>query len=224
VGRKVNPKSFRTGINKLWDSSWFCGNKKGYIKNLHEDIEIRKYLYEKIPRGSIAKIRISRTQKETHIEIHTSKSGIIIGRGGELIEKLGKELHKKFDAKFLIDVKDVKGHSADANLIAEDIALQIEKRLPYRMVIKRTIRRAKESGILGIKIYVGGRLNGVDIARGEFFKEGNIPLQTIRADISYAKARANTTYGVIGIKVWVYHGEIFDKNKEKNKFIVSTTS
>ena len=223
MGQKVNPKSLRLGIVNTWDSTWFA-DKKSYIAYLHEDIKIRHYLQEKLKDAGISSLKIERSKNKIAVNIYTSKPGIIIGRGGELIEVLRDDLNKKFKINFEINVKEVHKPQADPQIIAQNIARQIEKRFPYRRAVKMALQKAKEAGVLGVKIYTGGRLNGVEISRGEFFKEGNIPLHTFRADIAYASERANTKYGVIGIKVWVYKGMIIKPKKSNDRMVVKTSA
>ncbi len=214
MGQKVNPHGLRLGINKDWDSKWYANNAD-FSKMLEKDIKIRKYLEKKLNAAGISKIEIERNAKRSEVIIHTSKPGIIIGRGGEEIEKLKKELSKLVDENIQISIADVKKPDVDANLVAASIASQIENRASFRMAQKRAIRNAMKSGVKGIKTLVSGRLNGADIARSEGYTEGTIPLHTLRADIDYATAEADTTYGKIGVKVWIYKGEILTSNKAK---------
>ena len=214
MGQKVNPHGLRLGINKDWDSKWYANNAD-FSKMLEKDIKIRKYLEKKLNAAGISKIEIERNAKRSEVIIHTSKPGIIIGRGGEEIEKLKKELSKLVDENIQISIADVKKPDVDANLVAASIASQIENRASFRMAQKRAIRNAMKSGVKGIKTLVSGRLNGADIARSEGYTEGTIPLHTLRADIDYATAEADTTYGKIEVKVWIYKGEILTSNKAK---------
>lgn len=215
MGQKVNPKVIRLGITHDWDSKWYA--KKGTYKKLfHQDLKIEKLIREKLEAEGLSKIEIMRTQGKVIINIHTSKPGLIIGRGGEVIEKLKDELAKEFKITFAINIKEVKKPMLDAQIVAEGIARQVEKRISYRRVAKIAIEKSMEAGAGGIKIYLGGRLNGVEISRGEFFTKGKIPLHTFRADIDYASLPANTTYGKIGIKVWIYKGEVFKKDLADN--------
>ena len=212
MGQKVNPKSFRIGINCTWDSMWYA-DKKNYKKFLHEDFAIRKFLGKLLKDSYVSKICILRSANQATINIHTGKPGLIIGRQGQGIEKVKDKLFKEFDQNFIINIKEVRKPELDATLIADSIARQVERRIPYRRAAKGALQKAMEMGAKGVKIFVAGRLNGVEIARSEFFKDGNIPLHTLRSDIDYAISRAGTTYGVIGIKVWIYKGELFDKKK-----------
>ncbi len=214
MGQKVNPKVIRIGITQDWDSKWYAG-KRNFAKLFHQDLAIEKTIKSEIEREGMSKIEILRTQGKVIVNIHTSKPGIIIGRGGEIIEKLKEKLHKKFKESFAINIKEVKKPMLDAEIVAQNVARQVEKRISYRRVAKMAIDKTMESGALGAKIYLGGRLNGVEISRGEFFSKGKIPLHTFRADIDYASVAANTTYGKIGIKVWIYKGDVFKKDLEK---------
>lgn len=212
MGQKVNPKVIRIGITQDWDSKWFA-KKDEYKKLLHQDLEIEKMIRDKMEaEGGVSKIEIMRTQGKVIINIHTSKPGMIIGRGGEVIEKLKESLAAKFKDAFAINIKEIKKPMLDARIVAESIAQQVEKRISYRRASKMSLDKIMESGALGAKIYLGGRLNGVEISRGEFFTKGKIPLHTFRADIDYASLPANTSFGKIGVKVWIYKGDIFKKD------------
>lgn len=208
MGQKVNPIGLRIGINRGWASRWYANPKK-YATLLHEDIQIRKFIDTQIKEGGISLIEIERATDNTDINIHTAKPGIIIGRQGAGIEKLRADLEKKFQKKFNLNIVEVKKPDLDAAVVAESVASQVTRRVNYRRACKMAIRKAMEAGAKGIKIRVAGRLNGVDISREETYKDGNIPLHTFRADISYSHKNAWTTYGVIGVKVWIYTGEVF---------------
>ncbi|MBT4384788.1 30S ribosomal protein S3 [Candidatus Peregrinibacteria bacterium] len=210
MGSKVNPVGMRTGIIKTWDSSWYAG-KRTYAKVLKEDIAIRKFIMVKLNDTGIAKLELERNAKDITINIHSSKPGVIIGRQGAGVEGLKAELEKKFGHKFTLNVKEVKKPELVASLVAENIAMQIERRVSYRRAAKMAVQKAMDAGAKGIKIRVGGRLNGVEIARSEFYSEGQIPLHTFRADIDYAGHPARTTYGIIGVKVWVNRGMVYNK-------------
>lgn len=216
MGQKVNPKSFRIGVNKTWDSMWYA-DKKNYKKFLHEDFAIRKFLKVLFKDSSVSKVEILRSAKQVTLNIHTGKPGLIIGRQGEGIEKVKEKLQKEFGQSFIINIKEIKKPELDATLIADSIARQVERRIPYRRASKGALQKAMEIGAKGVKVFVTGRLNGVEIARSEFFKEGNIPLHTLRSDIDYAKSTARTTYGAIGIKVWVYKGQVFQAERERGQ-------
>ncbi len=211
MGQKVNPKVIRIGITRSWDSNWYAG-KAAYKKLFHQDLAIEKLIFGKLETEGIARIEILRTQGKVIINIHTSKPGLIIGRGGEVIEKLKDTLAKQFKETFAINIKEVKKPMLESRIVAEMITKQVEKRMSYRRAAKMTIDKVMEAGAEGIKIYLGGRLNGVEIARGEFFTKGKIPLHTFRADIDYAYVPASTTYGKIGVKVWIYKGEVFKQD------------
>ena len=212
MGQKVNPKSFRLGVNQTWDSMWYA-NKGNYKKYLLEDFAIRKFLTKALQESNLSKIEILRNANQVTLNLLTSKPGLIIGRQGEGVEKLKEKLHKEFNTNFIINIKEIKKPELDARLIADSIARQIEKRIPYRRASKAAIAKGMEMGAKGIKVHVSGRLNGVEIARREYFKDGNIPLHTLRSGIDYAIGEAKTTYGIIGVKVWVYRGAIFEKNQ-----------
>ncbi len=211
MGQKVNPKVIRLGITHDWDSKWYAG-KKNYGKLFHQDLAIEKLIRDSLESDGLSRIEIMRNQGKIIINIYTSKPGIIIGRGGESIEKLKEKLNKTFKTAFAVNIKEIKKPMLDANVVAESIARQVEKRISYRRAAKMSIEKIIESGALGAKVYLGGRLNGVEISRGEFFSKGKIPLHTFRADIDYASVPAHTTYGKIGIKVWIYKGDVFKKD------------
>lgn len=199
----------RIGINKTWDSKWYAG-KRNYAKMLHADLALRKMIMDKLQEAGVSKVEIQRNANVVTINIHTSRPGIVIGSQGAAIESLRKSLETTFHDKFNINIKEIKKPYQDATILGELVGKQIEKRIPYRRACKMAIERAMESGAKGVKINVAGRLNGVEIARTQFFTEGKIPLQTFRSDIDYSYFRAITTYGTIGVKVWVYKGEIFN--------------
>lgn len=208
MGQKVHPKGLRLGINKTWDSTWFPP-KGSYSKYLHQDIKIRKYLQKMFAGMGVAKIEIQNTAGLINVNITSAKPGLIIGSQGSKIDELREKLEKEFGTKFGINVLEIPKPAINAYVIAENIAQQVERRISYRRSAKVAIEKATEAGAKGIKIKASGRLNGVEIARSEFFTSGRIPLQTFRSDIDYAYVISQTTYGTIGIKVWVYNGEIF---------------
>lgn len=214
MGHKVHPKIIRMGITQDWDNKWYAG-KKDFYKLFHQDLQIEKMIYAGLDNEGLSKVEILRTQGKVIININTSKPGVIIGRGGEIIEKLKDTLNKKFKEAFVINIKEIKKPALDARVMAESIARQVEKRISYRRAAKMSLEKIMESGAIGAKIYLGGRLNGVEISRGEFFIKGKIPLQTFRADIDYASTPAQTTYGKIGIKIWIYKGDVFKKDFAK---------
>jgi small subunit ribosomal protein S3 len=213
MGQKVNPIIQRIGIIRTWDSKWFA-NKKKYSKYLHQDFEIEKIIRKDLEEAGVSRIEIHRTANKVNINIHTAKPGMIIGKQGSNIEGLRDKLKKKFNEEFLINIREVKKPASDAYLLAESIAKQIEKRVSYRRASKMAIERALENGAKGVKIALAGRLNGVEIARSEFFSQGKIPLHTFRADIDFASQHAKTEYGTIGVTVWVYKGDVFNKKGE----------
>lgn len=216
MGQKVNPHGLRVGIIKDWDSRWYADTKDGeFANNLVEDNEIRKFLKKKLYNAQVAKIEIERASDRLKVIIYTAKPGVIIGKGGAEIEKLKAEVSKMTDKKLMVDVKEVKKPDADAQLVAENIAAQLENRISFRRAMKSCMGRTMKSGALGIKTSVSGRLGGADMARTEFYSEGTIPLQTLRADIDYGFAEADTTYGKVGVKTWIYHGEILPTKNNK---------
>lgn len=210
MGSKVNPIGIRIGILRTWDSKWYA-NKHNYSKLLLQDVRLRKFIMDKLQEAGVAQIEIQRNANQVTLNIHSSRPGLAIGSQGAAIDNLRKDLEAKFHEKFNINIKEIKKPYQNAAIVAELVGKQVEKRIPYRRACKMAIERAMESGAKGIKINVAGRLNGVEIARSEFFAQGKIPLQTFRADIDYAYFRAITTYGTIGVKVWVYHGEVFNQ-------------
>jgi len=206
MGQKAHPIGIRLGINKSWLSSWFAKGKE-FKDFLHADIKIRKFLESRLKNSGVAKVVIEREANQVVITIHTSKPGIIIGRGGEGIENLQRELKKLISNDVKIEIYEVSGPETSASLIAQNIASQIEKRISWRRAVKQAIARAEEKKVEGVKIVVSGRLGGAEMARSEKFTSGKMPLQTLKADIDYAFCQARTTYGVIGVKVWVYKKE-----------------
>lgn len=210
MGNKINPNILRMGSYKTWDSKWFAKGKE-FTKILHQDLKIRAFVEKKLKEAGLSRIEILRSAKNVTLNVHTGKPGNIIGKGGSAVEELKAELEKMTGDKFIINIREVKKPNLDAHLAAELIVQQIEKRVSYRRAAKMTIDKALESGALGAKILVAGRLNGVEISRSEFFTKGKVPLQTIRADIDYAMVPAHTAYGIIGVKVWIYRGMIFKK-------------
>ena len=213
MGQKVNPHGMRVGVIKDWDSRWYA--EADFADNLIEDHEIRTYLKKKLYSAGISKIEIERASDRIKIIVHTAKPGVVIGKGGAEIEKLKAEVQKMTDKKLFVDIKEVKRPDRDAQLVAESIAQQLENRVSFRRAMKSTMGRSMKAGVLGIKTAVGGRLGGADIARTEFYSEGTIPLQTLRADIDYGFAEADTTYGKIGVKVWIYKGEVLPTKGNK---------
>ena len=207
MGQKVNPHGLRVGVIKDWESRWFADDDN-FSDNLVEDYKIREFLKKKLYHAGISKIEIERSADRVKVLVYTAKPGVVIGKGGAEIEKLKGELAKYSTKKVLVDIKEVKRPDSDAQLVAENIAQQRENRISFRRAMKSCMGRAMKAGAKGIKTSCSGRLGGADMARTEFYSEGNIPLQTLRADIDYGFAEANTTYGKIGVKTWVYHGEV----------------
>ncbi|MFN3603986.1 MAG: 30S ribosomal protein S3 [Leptonema sp. (in: bacteria)] len=206
MGQKVNPIGLRIGINKTWDSIWYESDR--YRDYLVEDLSLKEFIHSYYPKGTIVKIIIKRLMEKINVTIETAKPGVVIGPKGLKIEALKKEIKDKFNKIVNIYIEEKKKPETIAKIIADTIADQIEKRMPYKRTMKQAIRSAMRNNVQGIKVMVSGRLNGVDMARTEFYKEGRIPLHTLRADIDYAVSEAETTYGIIGIKVWVYKGDI----------------
>jgi len=214
MGQKVNPHGLRVGVIKDWDSRWYADAE--FSDFLVEDFEIRKYLKKKLYAAGISKIEIERASDRVKVVIHTAKPGVVIGKGGAEIEITKQELSKMTGKKVLVDIKEIKRPDRDAQLVAENIAQQLENRVSFRRAMKSCMGRTMKSGALGIKTCCSGRLGGADIARAEFYNEGTIPLQTLRADIDYGFAEADTTYGKVGVKVWIYNGEVLPtKNNSK---------
>ena len=211
MGQKVNPHGLRVGVIKDWDSKWYA--EADFADFLVEDYNIRTYLKKKLYAAGVSKIEIERASDRVKVIIYTAKPGVVIGKGGSSIEELKKDLQKMTDKKLLIDVKEVKRPDKDAQLVAENIAQQLENRISFRRAMKSCMQRTMRAGALGIKTSVSGRLGGADMARTEFYSEGTIPLQTLRANIDYGFAEADTTYGKIGVKVWIYKGEVLPEKK-----------
>ena len=216
MGQKVNPHGLRVGVIKDWDSKWFA-DKKDFAELLLEDNKIRKYVKEKLYTAGISKINIERASKKVKISIYTAKPGMVIGRGGAGVEELRKELEKLTGKSVVINVEEVKVQDLEAQLVAESIAESLERRVSFRRAMKQAIQRTMRAGAKGIKTSVSGRVGGADMARTEGYSEGTIPLQTIRADIDYGFAEADTTYGKLGVKVWLYKGEVLPEIKENRK-------
>ncbi|MCR5291871.1 MAG: 30S ribosomal protein S3 [Eubacterium sp.] len=209
MGQKVNPHGLRVGIIKDWDSKWYADTKNGeFANNLVEDYNIRKFLKKELYDANISKIDIERTRDRVKVSVYTAKPGVVIGKGGSGIEKVKAKVQKLTAKKLIIDIKEIKKPDLDAQLVAENIAKQLEERVSFRRAMKSCMGRTMKAGALGIKASCSGRLGGADMARTEFYSEGTIPLQTLRADIDYGFAEANTTYGKVGVKTWIYHGEV----------------
>ena len=213
MGQKVNPHGLRVGVIKEWDSKWYAD--ADFSEFLVEDYNIRKFLKKKLYAAGVSKIEIERASDRVKVIIHTAKPGVVIGKGGNEIEITKKELSKLTDKKVLVDIKEIKRPDKDAQLVAENIAQQLENRVSFRRAMKSTMSRTMKAGALGIKTSCSGRLGGADMARTEFYSEGTIPLQTLRADIDYGFAEADTTYGKVGVKVWIYKGEVLPTKANK---------
>lgn len=207
MGQKVHPYGFRLGYNKTWISSWYA--RKGYSEQLIEDMALRKHIFKTLSHAGISRVEIERSANRVRINIHTARPGIIIGKKGLEVDRLKEELQKVMAGKQVnLNIKEVRRAELDANLIAQNIALQLEKRVSFRRAMKKSVVSALRFGAKGIKIRVSGRLGGAEIARSEWYREGRVPLHTLRADIDYGTAVSNTTFGIIGVKVWVYKGDI----------------
>jgi small subunit ribosomal protein S3 len=221
MGNKVNPKAFRLGITRTWPSKWF-GEGKEYASNLEQDIKVRKYLTKELREAGIDRVEIERNRQKISVSIFTAKPGLIIGRGGAGAEDLKKKIHVKFLKNFRLgdislNITEHDRPNLSAQIVAQAMALEIEKRIPFRRVMKQAISRVDRGGALGIKVMIGGRLNGAEIARSEMLVSGKVPLHTMRADIDYARTVATTTYGAIGIKVWINRGEVFERTLAPEK-------
>ena len=213
MGQKTHPIGVRLGIIKTWDSRWYA--KKGYNEQLLEDIAIRRILKERLFHAGVPKIEIERAGQNIRVIIHTARPGIIIGKKGTEVEKLRKDLKEMTAKEVAIDIKEIRKPEVDAQLVAENISLQLEKRVAFRRAMKKAVASALRFGTLGVKILCSGRLAGAEIARSEWYREGRVPLHTFRADIDFGFAKARTTYGIIGVKVWMYHGDILPESRTK---------
>ena len=215
MGQKVDPRGLRLGITRAWDSNWYA-DKKEYVKYFHEDVQIKEFIKKNYFHTGISKVRIERTSpSQVVVHIHTGKAGLIIGRKGAEIDALRAKLEKLTGKKVTVKVQEIKDLNGDAVLVAESIAAQIEKRIAYKKAMTQAISRSMKSPeVKGIKVMISGRLNGAEIARSEWAVEGKVPLHTLRADIDYAVATAHTTYGAVGIQVWIFHGEVLPSKKE----------
>ncbi len=221
MGKKINPKIIRIGVINTWPSTWFASDKK-YIKNVKQDVLIRKYIIKNFKEAGIDKVEINRNSGQVNIDVHTARPGVIIGRGGNGVEELKKTLLHKFLSNPMeirlnninINIKEVENPNSSAQINIQSMILEIEKRVPFRKVMKTTINRVERAGALGVKVIVAGRLNGAEIARTEKLTSGKLPLSTLRANIDYARGVAHTTYGSIGLKIWIYKGEVFNKEQK----------
>ncbi|MCB1214156.1 MAG: 30S ribosomal protein S3 [Deltaproteobacteria bacterium] len=219
MGQKVHPYGFRLGINKPWLSKWYASGK--YASWLHEDLYFRKEIKKRLYAAGVSKIRVERAANKVKIVIHTARPGLVIGKKGSGIDALREELQRKTQNKELfLDIQEIRKAETDAQLVAENLATQLERRVPFRRAVKKSVQSAMKFGAKGIKVMVGGRLGGSEIARSEWYREGRVPLQTLRADIDFGFAEAKTTYGIIGVKVWVFKGEIFDKKQQEQQEVL----
>jgi len=224
MGHKVNPNGFRLGVTTSWTSNWYA-EKGAYAATLHKDFAVREFLFKKLAAASVSKVRIERPAKSARVTIHTARPGIVIGKKGEDIEKLKAEVAAKLGLKaesVHLSVEEIKKPELDAKLVADSIAQQLERRIMFRRAMKRSVQNAMRIGAGGIKIQLGGRLNGAEIARVEWYREGRVPLHTLRAHVDYNTSEAKTTYGVIGVKVWVYTGEQFEAEKDHGPVVRHT--
>lgn len=215
MGQKINPTGLRVGIIRDWESKWYA--EKDYATLLHEDLEIRKFIEKHLSDASVSKVEIERAAKRVNISIHTAKPGMVIGKGGSEVEALRQKLNALTGKRVHINIVEIKRADLDAKLVAENIARQLEGRVSFRRVQKQTIQRTMRAGAKGIKTQVSGRLGGADIARAEGYSEGSVPLHTLRADIDYAHAEADTTFGKLGVKVWIYKGEVLPSKKNSEE-------
>lgn len=216
MGRKVHPIGFRLKINKTWDSRWFASPDK-YADQLHEDRQVRKLVLGNTPRAGISKVEIERFPNNVHVTVHTAKPGIVIGRKGANVKELRKDLQELTGTAVKLDIAEIKEPDLDARLVAENIANQLERRISHRRAMQRAVGQAMRQGAEGIKVMCSGRLSGVEMARREWMREGRVPAQTLRADIDFARAEALTTYGRIGVKVWIYKGEILPEGEQEQE-------
>ncbi len=212
MGQKVHPTGIRLGITKDWTSKWYA-DSKDFGNFLHNDLKVREYLQKKLAQASISRIQIERPARNARITIHTARPGLVIGKKGEDIERLRSEVSEMMGIPVHINIEEVRKPELDATLVAQGIAQQLEKRIMFRRAMKRAVTNSMRLGAQGVKINVAGRLNGAEIARSEWYREGRVPLHTLRADIDYGFAEANTTYGVIGVKVWIFKGEVFERGE-----------
>jgi len=214
MGQKVHPTGIRLGIATDWNSKWYA-DSKNFADFLETDIKVREYLKKKLANASVSRIQIQRPARTAHITIHTARPGVVIGKKGEDIERLRKNVSKMMDIPVHINIEEIRKPELDAQLVAESIAQQLERRIMFRRAMKRSVANAMRLGAQGIKVNIAGRLNGAEIARSEWYREGRVPLHTLRADIDYGLAEAKTTYGIIGIKVWIFKGEVFSLEKQQ---------
>jgi small subunit ribosomal protein S3 len=221
MGQKVHPRGFRLGVIEGWDSKWYAGRE--YSALLHEDIRIRQFIKRRLYHAGIAKVEIERAANKAKVNVHTARPGIVIGKKGAEIEKLKGELNKLTARDCFINIHEVRRPDIDAQLVAENVALQLERRVAFRRAMKEAVARAMRMGALGIRIQSSGRLGGAEIARREWYREGRVPLHTLRAEIGYGLAQAYTTYGVIGVKVWIFRGEVITRQEEEQRQAVGAS-
>lgn len=210
MGQKVNPNSLRLGLIRNWTSNWFAKDKRGFSELLQQDFKLRKFISDTIGQADVAKIALERLAKKLVVTIHTGRPGVVIGKKGNGIEKLRESLVKLVGGDVVVNIVEIRKPETDAVLVADSIAAQIERRASFRRVVKRAMQNAQRAGALGIRVNCSGRLGGAEIARMEWYREGQVPLHTLRADIDYGSATAHTTYGCVGVKVWIYKGEVFN--------------
>jgi len=213
MGQKVQPNGLRLGIIRDWNARWFAG-KHEYARNLAQDLSIRKYMKKRLANAAVSRITIERPAQNLNITVHTARPGIVIGKKGEDIDRMRRDISRMTSLPVQLSVEEIRKPELDAILVAESICQQLEKRIMFRRAMKRAVANAMRLGALGVKVMVAGRLNGAEIARTEWYREGRVPLHTLRADIDYGLAEAMTTYGVIGVKVWIFKGEVFDQGQE----------
>jgi small subunit ribosomal protein S3 len=221
MGQKVHPRGFRLGVIEGWDSKWYAGRE--YAALLHEDIRIRQFIKRRLYHAGIAKVEIERAANKAKVNVHTARPGIVIGKKGAEIEKLKAELNKLTSRDCFINIHEVRRPDIDAQLVAENVGLQLERRVAFRRAMKEAVARAMRMGALGIRIQSSGRLGGAEIARREWYREGRVPLHTLRAEIGYGLAQAYTTYGVIGVKVWIFRGEVISRQEEEQRQAVGAS-
>lgn len=215
MGQKVHPKGFRLGVLEGWESRWFA--EKDYVSLLHDDIKVRSFIKKRLHHAGIAKVELERAANKAKVNIYTARPGIVIGKKGAEIEKLKTELAKLTDREIYLNIHEVRRPDLDAQLVAENVALQLERRVAFRRAMKESVARAIRMGAQGVKVRCSGRLAGAEIARTEWYREGRVPLHTLRADISYGLAEAKTTYGIIGVKVWIFRGEVLTREEEQQR-------
>ena len=216
MGQKVHPIGIRLGISKDWNSTWYA-ERGEYAEMLNSDMAVREYLHKRLEQAAVSRIQIERPAKTARITIHTARPGIVIGKKGEDIERLRREVTARMGVPTHISVAEIRKPELDAQLVAEGIAQQLERRIMFRRAMKRAVGNSMRLGALGIKVKISGRLNGADIARSEWYREGQVPLHTLRADVDYGVVEAGTTYGILGVKVWIYKGEVFDLYAAKSE-------